>query len=167
SGGIQNIGCTARDLLNHGRDVREELKGHDAETLNEFFLSEQEKNPSFRFEIDRDNDNRLKRCFWADAISRRSYANFGDVVVFDTTYNTNKYSMIFAPFIGVNHHGQSIVFGSAFLSDETFESFVWLFTKWLSAMPTGAPKLLIIDQDPAIAKAIRHSLPHTFHRLCI
>ena len=38
--------------------------------------------------------------------------------MFDTTYNTNKYGMIFAHLIGVNHHCQTIVFGCALLSDE-------------------------------------------------
>ena len=52
--------------------------------------------------------------------SRGEHINFfGDVVIFDTTYNTNRYGMIFAPLTGVNHHGQTIIFGCGFLSDET------------------------------------------------
>ncbi|KAK9943483.1 hypothetical protein M0R45_009090 [Rubus argutus] len=72
--------------------------------------------------------------------------------------------MIFAPIIGVNHHGQTIVFGCAFLSDETFDWFVWLLKTWLRAMPRGAPNVIITDQDQAMTKAIAHILPNTFHR---
>ncbi|KAH9795178.1 protein FAR1-RELATED SEQUENCE [Citrus sinensis] len=47
----------------------------------------------------------------AVAIQRVAYKDFGDVVTFDTTYLINKYDMSFAPFIGVNHHDQSILLG--------------------------------------------------------
>ncbi|XP_048321097.1 protein FAR1-RELATED SEQUENCE 9-like [Ziziphus jujuba] len=45
--------------------------------------------PSFMFEIDADDECKLKRCFWSDLVCRRAYGCFGDVVVFNTTYNTN------------------------------------------------------------------------------
>ena len=93
---------------------------------------------------------------------------FGDVVVFDTTYNTNKYLMIFAPFVGVNHHGQTIIFGCRLLSDEMTESFVWLFSKFLEAMLNHVtPTVIIIDQDAIISKAISMVLPFTLHRFCL
>ncbi|XP_024156293.1 protein FAR1-RELATED SEQUENCE 5-like [Rosa chinensis] len=167
AGGIQNVGCIARDLRNFERDSREELKGHDATMLLEYLESEKEKKSSFCFEVDRDEENRLNRCFWADPTSRKAYYYFNDVVVFDTTYNTNKYRMIFAPIIGVNHHGQIIVFGCGLLSDEKTESFIWLLEQWLKAMPSGPPKVIITDQDPAIAKAIAQVLPLTLHRFCL
>ncbi|XP_052185219.1 protein FAR-RED IMPAIRED RESPONSE 1-like [Diospyros lotus] len=142
--------------------------GHDAETLIEHFTFEREKNPNFFFDYDTDSDNRMLRCFWADSESRRSYAFFGDVVVFDTTYNTNRYSMIFALFVGVNHHGQTIIFGCRLLSDEMIESFVWLFSKFLEAMPNQAtPVVIITDQDAAISKAISMLLPFTQHQFCL
>ncbi|KAL2491403.1 Protein FAR1-RELATED SEQUENCE 5 [Abeliophyllum distichum] len=87
--------------------------------------------------------------------------------MFDATYNTNKYSMIFTPFVGVNHHGQTILFACGLLSDKSTESFVWLFSKFLEAMCTQAPHIIITDQDVAIAKAISMVLPFTFHRYCL
>nr|XP_048321205.1 protein FAR1-RELATED SEQUENCE 5-like [Ziziphus jujuba var. spinosa] len=87
-------------------------------------------------------------------------------VVFDTTYNTNQYGMIFAPLVGVNNHGQTVLFTCAFLSDEKTESFVWLFELLKDSMPTNNPKIIITDQDPAMTKAIVQSLPNIFHRYC-
>ncbi|XP_024199802.1 protein FAR1-RELATED SEQUENCE 5-like [Rosa chinensis] len=75
--------------------------------------------------------------------------------------------MIFAPITGVNHHGQTIVFGCGLLSDEKSESFIWLLEQWLKAMPSGPSKVIITDQDPAIAKAIAQVLPLTLHRFCL
>lgn len=167
AGGIGNIGFIESDLRNAERDLRRVLAGHDADMLNEHFILEQEKNPAFTFTIKADNENKVTHCFWADATCRRAYQFYGDVVVFDTTYNTNRYSLIFAPLLGVNNHGQTTCFGFAFLNDETTESFCWLFEQWMKAMPVGHPKMIITDQDLAISKAIAQSLPNTFHRFCI
>ncbi|KAL8470378.1 hypothetical protein ACS0TY_033015 [Phlomoides rotata] len=99
------------------------------------------------------------RCFWSDAILRRYYNFFGDVVVFDRTYNTNKYRMIFTPLVGVNHHGQTIILNCGFFSDEKTESFVWLFSKLMEAMTKKTPGIIITDQDPAMTKAIAQVFP--------
>ena len=58
------------------------------------------------------------------ALVEKKYYLFGDVISFDTTYGTNKYSMIFAPFTGINHHRQSVTFGVGFLANEEVESIV-------------------------------------------
>jgi zinc finger SWIM domain-containing protein 3 len=62
------------------------------------------------------------------------YACFGDVVSFDTTFQTNKFEMPFAPILGTNNHKQTILLGAALLFDETIPSFVWLFESFLTAM---------------------------------
>ncbi|XP_022849843.1 protein FAR1-RELATED SEQUENCE 5-like [Olea europaea var. sylvestris] len=121
----------------------------------------------FYFDFDKDSDDKFVRCFWADSFSRRVYNFFGDVVVFNTTYNTNRYGMIFAPFTRVNHHGQTIIFGCGFLSDETIDSCVWLLGQWMNAMPRGALQMIITDQDSALTRAIAQVIPNTFHRYCI
>jgi hypothetical protein len=70
--------------------------------------------------------------FWTDAMTRKNYSLFGDVVSFDATYTTNQYNMIFATFTGVNHHLHNIFLGAAFLTNEKVESYVWLFKTFLS-----------------------------------
>ncbi|XP_073034950.1 protein FAR1-RELATED SEQUENCE 5-like [Primulina eburnea] len=166
-GGPEHVGCTERDIRNFEKKLRDEQKGIDAETLIEFFASEKDNNSSFFFDYETYSDKRFSMCFWADPVSRRANSVFGDVVLFDTTYNTNKYGMIFAPFVGVNHHHQTIVFGCGFLTDEKTQSFVWLFNKFIEAMPKGAPNVIITDQDPAMAKAIAQVFPKTVHRYCL
>ncbi|XP_073048393.1 protein FAR1-RELATED SEQUENCE 5-like [Primulina eburnea] len=167
SGEPEHVGFLERDIRNYEKSIRDEHKGIDAETLVDFFESEKEKSSLFFFDYETDSDNRFTRCFWADLVSRRDYTAFGDVVVFDTTYNTNKYGMVFAPFVGVNHHHQTILFGCGLLSDEKTDSFVWLLNKFLEAMCTGAPNIIITDQDPAMTKAIAQVFPQTTHRYCL
>ncbi|KAL8477183.1 hypothetical protein ACS0TY_029471 [Phlomoides rotata] len=166
-GGPENVGCTESDIRNYEQSLKELHKGHDVETLIFSFKSEKAKNSGFFFDYEVEANNKFIRCFWSDAVSRRYLDFFGDVVVFDTTYNTNKYGMIFAPFTGVNNHGQSIILGCGFLSDEKTESFVWLFSKLMRVMTKGPPGIIITDQDPAMAKATAQVFPQTFHRYCI
>ncbi|XP_058219912.1 protein FAR1-RELATED SEQUENCE 5-like [Rhododendron vialii] len=166
-GGLENVEFLPQDLYNDKRDMKNVVHGHDVNMLYEHFENEQQKNPGFRFTFERDDKDRMTHCFRADATSRKSYQYFGDVVVFDTTYYTNKYFLIFAPILGVNHHRKTPFIGCAFLSDEKTDSFVWFFNEWSKAMPGGPPKMIITDQDPAMTKANACDLPNMFHRYCI
>ena len=58
----------------------------------------------FFYAIQVDQENRITNFFWRDGRSKINYNSFRDVLCFDTTYQTNKYNMICAPFVGVNHH---------------------------------------------------------------
>ncbi|XP_008238369.1 PREDICTED: protein FAR1-RELATED SEQUENCE 5-like [Prunus mume] len=114
-----------------------------------------------------DSEGRMGNVFWSDARSRRAYGFFGDVVVFDTTFNKNRYRMVFAPLLGVNNHRQTVLFGCAFLTSETTDSFVWLLEEFKKAMPGEPPKMIITDQYAAMSKTIVVTLSTTFHRYCI
>ena len=106
------------------------------------------------------------RTFWSDAQSQMDYGVFGDVVVFDSTYRVNRYNLPFVPFIGVNHHWSTVVFGCGILSDETILSYVWLLEAFLEVMHQRHPRSLITDGDAAMARAIEIVLPAADHRLC-
>ena len=113
--------------------------------------------------MDMDDDGRLRNVFWADARSRAAYKYFGDVVTFDTTYLTNRYGMPFAPFVGVNHHGQSILLGAGLISSEDTETFTWLFNTWLTCMDGEAPNTIITNRDRDMIKAMSHVFPRNQH----
>ncbi|KAI5351245.1 hypothetical protein L3X38_004136 [Prunus dulcis] len=164
---LENVGFVKRDVYNYLRDVRGEVIRHDAELLKEHFLAKQEKNESFYFKMEVDLEGRMGNVFWLDARSRRAYWFFGDVVVFDTMFNTNPYGMVFVPLLGFNNHRQTVLFGCAFLTSETTDSFVWLLEEFKKAMPGEPPKMIITDQDVAKSKAIAITLLTTFHRYCI
>ena len=115
------------------------VKGHDGDMLHEYFKLEQANNPSFVFKIEADDEQKITRCFWANVMMRQAYKFYGDVVIFNTTYNTNCYGLIFAPLIGVNNHGQTIIFACAFLNKELIDYFVWLYNNFFEVMPGDAP----------------------------
>ena len=74
---------------------------------------------------------------------------------FYTTYQTNKYNLICAPFVGINYHWNNILFGCTFLINETIKSFIWLFVAFLTAMGGKQPISIFTDQDQAMANAIK------------
>ncbi|XP_021721481.1 protein FAR-RED IMPAIRED RESPONSE 1-like [Chenopodium quinoa] len=104
----------------------------------------------FFFDHCMDEHQRLTRVFWADAISRKKYSLFCDMITFDTTFDTNKYSMVFAPFTGVDNHGKCVTFGIGLLEKEDIESFEWLFETFLKAMNNCQPACIMTDQNPAM-----------------
>jgi zinc finger SWIM domain-containing protein 3 len=50
------------------------------------------------------------------------YNHFGDTIMFDTTYNTNRDARSPCVFLGLNHHKETIIFRAILLYDETIES---------------------------------------------
>ncbi|KAL6502585.1 hypothetical protein OROHE_024238 [Orobanche hederae] len=75
--------------------------------------------------------------------------------------------MPFSPFVGVNHHGQSILFGCGLLSREDIETYVWLFKSWLECMGGRAPRAIITDQCQSIKAAVAQAFPQSHHRFCL
>ncbi|XP_042509429.1 protein FAR1-RELATED SEQUENCE 6-like [Macadamia integrifolia] len=162
------LGCDAAvqttDLVDEHNQL--ELKEEEAEALQNYLCKMQLVSPSFFYLMDL-NNGRLRNVFWADGRSRASYGYFGDVVIFDTTYLMKKYDLSFAPFVGVNHHGQSVLLGCSLLVDESVESFVWLFKTWLTCMSGRSPSTIITDHNKALQKAIAEVLPETRHRMSL
>ncbi|XP_078156568.1 protein FAR1-RELATED SEQUENCE 5-like [Carex rostrata] len=165
--GKGNIRFKKKDISNLIVGDNAKLIGVDVHTTLMYFKQKQD-DPEFFYSILADEDGVVKNIFWVDGRGRRAYKEFAyhDVVTFDTTYQTNKYNMPFAPFIGVNHHRQSIIFGMALLKCETAENFCWLFKTFLEAMYDKHPSAIITDQDPAMRKAIEMIFPTIVHRCC-
>ncbi|KAG2705199.1 hypothetical protein I3760_05G041300 [Carya illinoinensis] len=168
AGGFEKLPFTEKDCRNYIDKARHLRLGKGgAGALSEYFTRMQYKNDGFFSLMDMDDEGRLRNVLWADARSRAAYKYFGDVVTFDTTYLTNRYGMPFAPFVGVNHHGQSILLGARLISSEDTVTFTWLFQTWLTCMNGEAPKAIITDQDRAMKNAISLVFPNSRHRFCL
>jgi hypothetical protein len=168
AGGYENLPFIEKDCRNFIYKERHLRLGQGgAKALHDYFTKMQAMSDGFYSVMDLDDESRVRNVFWADARSRASYESFGDVITFDTTYLTNRYGMPFAPFVGVNHHGQSMLFGAGLISSENTENFVWLFQTWLKCMKGRAPSAIITDQDRAMKNAISRVFPRTRHRYCL
>ncbi|KAK4348029.1 hypothetical protein RND71_034368 [Anisodus tanguticus] len=165
-GGISNVGFTERDCRNYMRSSKQRTLGGDPQTLLDYLKQKHLENPSFFYAVQGDEDHCMSNIFWADPKARSNFAYFGDTVTFDTTYRSNRYRLPFAPFTGINHHGQPVLFGCALLINESEASFSWLFRTWLTAMCWKPPVSITTDHDRVIRLAVSQVFPETRHRFC-
>ncbi|PVH66623.1 hypothetical protein PAHAL_1G300200 [Panicum hallii] len=146
---------------------RLKLQPGDSEALRLFFTRMQAKNANFFNVIDLDDEGCIRNVFWADARSRAMYEYYSDVITLDTSYVVSKHDMPLATFIGVNHHGQSVLMGCALLSDETAETYSWLLKAWIACMSGNLPKAIVTDYCRGIQSAVAEVIPGVRHRMCL
>ena len=72
--------------------------------------------------------------------------------------------MILCVIILVDNHNRSWLAATALISDETKDTFAWLFTKATGGL---IPSLLYTDADPAMIAAVHNSWPTTKHHFCL
>lgn len=77
----------------------------------------------------------------------------------ETICLTDKYEVPLVSFVGVNHHGQSMLLGCGLVAGGTIESYTWLFKAWLTCMLGCPPQAIITDQCAALHTAIADVFP--------
>ncbi|XP_019158224.1 PREDICTED: protein FAR1-RELATED SEQUENCE 5-like [Ipomoea nil] len=92
-GDYSEVGPTVVGFKNVRRDLRDFILGADAQILVHNLVKKQEMCPAFAFEYEVDEDEQMSRLFWANPVSKKNFAAFGDVVSFDATYSTNMYDL--------------------------------------------------------------------------
>ncbi|RYQ80893.1 hypothetical protein Ahy_Scaffold1g106991 isoform B [Arachis hypogaea] len=168
AGGHRELNFIEKDVRNYiSREVQNVSEQENAKEFGKYLLRMKEKNQNFFFELELEEDQSIKLTFWADARSRSAFEYFGDVISFDTTYNTNRYNLVCGSFVGVNHHGQSTLLGCSLMKNKEIESFKWLFQCWLRCMGRNTPKGFLTDQCASMKKALEACMPTIIHRWCI
>ncbi|KAK9121031.1 hypothetical protein Syun_018648 [Stephania yunnanensis] len=137
------------------------LEEGDAEAIRQYFMNQRKQNYNFFQSTDIDNQGCLRHVFWADARAKAAYQYYGDVISFDATSLVKKSNVPFVSFVGVNNHGESVVLGCGLLSDDTVDSYEWLFTAWLTCMAGRPPHAIITTQCPSIQAAVAKVFPPT------
>ncbi|ESQ27029.1 hypothetical protein EUTSA_v10018210mg [Eutrema salsugineum] len=135
--------------------------------LQDFFFRIQLTNPNFLYLMDLGDDGSLRNVFWIDPRARAAYSHFADVVVFDTTCLSDTYELPLVAFVGINHHGDSILLGCGLVADQSYETYVWLFRAWLTCMLGRPPQTFITEQCKAMQSAVSEVFPRAHHRLSL
>lgn len=165
-GGTGNSDSSAREAkktsANHDHL---NLRKGDTQAIYNYLCRMQLTNPNSFYVMDLRNDGRLRNVFWIDARCRAAVAYFSDVVFFDNTYLSNKYEVPLVAFVGMNHHGQSVLLGCGLLAGETMQSYVWLFKAWLTTCtPEQTPQTIITDRCQILQNAVAEVFPKSLHR---
>lgn len=168
----ENDGLDDEDIvdINNGILVKRRRENHIGSdwysVLFDYFQIKQAEDTGFFYAVEVDNGSCMS-IFWADGRSRFSCSQFGDAIIFDTSYRKGIYLVPFATFIGINHNRQPVLLGCALIADESEKSFTWLFQTWLRAMSGRCPLSIIADQDDVIQQAIIQVFPGTHHRFSL
>ncbi|KAL2619859.1 hypothetical protein R1flu_000064 [Riccia fluitans] len=91
---------------------------HDATEVLKTLKDKCDRDSDFFFDFTVDEEGRLENLLWVHNKAKSAAGRFGDVVVFDTSYQLNQYQMQFGFFVGINNHGQSILTGAGLLWNE-------------------------------------------------
>ena len=168
TGKYSRVGFVRKDLYNMSCCEKKKMiaKG-DANTTIGIMEKRKRDDPEFYFDYKLGKGGKLLHLFWCDSQSRQDYADFGDVLVFDSTYKTNRYAMPFIPFVGINNHRQTTVFACAIVSDEKEVTYKWLLETFLKAMYQQKPKGIITDGDAAMIAAVGKVFAGVWYRVCM
>ncbi|XP_077221937.1 protein FAR1-RELATED SEQUENCE 5-like [Tasmannia lanceolata] len=159
-------GLSTNQVIAHLRAKRKNNLGQEAVLVANHLQKKRSEDPNFFFSMELEMDGTFRSMFWVDARARDAYMTFNDVIIFYGTYKTNRLSLPFASFTGLNHHKQSTLFGSTLLADKTDETFCWVFEQWLTYMHGRAPGVIITVMDLAMKNAIKRVFPDTHHKFC-
>ncbi|KQK18713.1 hypothetical protein BRADI_1g44241v3 [Brachypodium distachyon] len=166
-GGMSALPYTKKDVSNYRTAIRNESNQNDMMMVIEFFRKRQMEDPRFYYAFRVDDEHKVQNIFWANGNCRKFYDLYGDCISFGTTYKTNKYNLLFAPFVGITGHANNCLFACAILQNEIVETFTWLFEEFLQCMGGKMPLTIITDQDVAMKQAIPNVFTQTKHRNCL
>ncbi|XP_052117579.1 protein FAR1-RELATED SEQUENCE 5-like [Arachis duranensis] len=151
AGSPSNLGFSEKDLRNYiTTRLRTSNVNADVKKMMNYFMRMKDINPNFFYAVKLDEECKFRSAVWVDARGRASYGYYRDVVSVDSTYSTNR----------------STLLGCALLGNEEIPSYEWVFSQWVKCMGTALQQI-ITDQCRSIFRAIRNALPDTHHRWCI
>ncbi|KAM6585971.1 hypothetical protein CsatB_012973 [Cannabis sativa] len=169
SGGNGTSNPIARDATGMFPDHPNQLniRRGDTQALYNYLCRMQLTNPNFFYLMDLNEEGRLRNVFWIDARSRAACGYFSDVIYLDNTYMSSKFEIPLVAFVGINHHGQSVLLGCGLLAGETTESYIWLFKAWLTCTLGHSPQTIITDRCKTLSSVIAEVFPRCHHRFSL
>ncbi|XP_022040733.1 protein FAR1-RELATED SEQUENCE 5-like [Helianthus annuus] len=162
--GFENVGATIDDCKNFRARIHSYIEEYDTNMVINRLTDKKQFMVDYSFVHSVDENKCLTGLFWADGLCKRNYAEFGDVISFDATFKTNKYKMVFVPFIGIDNHCRNVTLRAGLLASESIESYKWLLQSFLDSFGKQ-PKVVVTDQDPAMKQAIEAVFDKSRHKL--
>ncbi|XP_047979076.1 protein FAR1-RELATED SEQUENCE 5-like [Salvia hispanica] len=156
-GRFGRVGCNVGDIRNASRDIKAYAHGIDVQMVLDDMARKKELSDAFTYEYEVNDSNKLVALFWCDGLMKRNYHMCGDIVAFDSTYNTNMYCMIFTPFTGKDNPGRPVTFAAGLVCSEKTGAFAWLFKHFVECMGV-APKMIVTDQDLVPGRLLRDEI---------
>ena len=123
----------------------------DAFKLMEILNTDAEDRKSF-YDVQTLN-NEFKGISFMTQRMIRMANSFSDVLIVDTTHNTNRFNLPLFDIALINNHGKTITCFVGLLPDQKYDSFVWAFQNFKKQIQVY-PKVIFSDEDEALRKGI-------------
>ncbi len=95
------------------------LTGPQAMQLKDLLDTRKQSDTELRYEMLLGDNATFRSVFWMTGRQRALCQKFGDVMVFDSTYQTNDLALPLACFVGITGNGLNVLLACAIISDET------------------------------------------------
>jgi len=135
----------------------QETFGKPEEDVNRFVeiaLTDVKNNGGF-FYFETNQQGQFSKSLYVSKTMEIYSKKFLDVVIIDSTYKRNRFNLPIVNILGVNNLGQNILLGFALLTNETKESYDWIFKK-LKLIWKKDPINVICDECQAINSSMTH-----------
>src|SRR5205814_395010 len=99
-------------------------------------------------------------------IQRELYSKYNDVVILDTTYNTNRFQMMLCIITVIDNNYKTRIIACAIIEDETLDTY-WRIFDTIPTETGVCPGVIFTNSDPAMIWSIKEIYPNTQHLLCI
>ncbi len=126
------------------------------------YLSEQQF--SFHYNVDA-TDQSLCKILFVSPVMKQNYKDFGDIVLIDATYQTNIYKAPLVLFTGIGVDGKNLLFGMAFINNESFGTYEWLLQQFFQ-IHEKKPSIVVTDGDLAICSVMDSYSTEFNHFIC-
>ena len=101
------------------------------------------------FFYEKDQESKFQRGLYISKVMSIYSKKFLDVIIIDSTYKRNRFNLPLVNVIGINNLGQNIILAFALLSNETKESYDWVFKK-LKLAWKNEPLNIVCDECPSL-----------------
>ena len=104
--------------------------------------------------------------FFSTSSMIRNAKTFSDIIICDTTFGMNRFSMPLMLIIGVNHEFANVILAFALTRSEEAKNFMWVFQRYKEVVHKADPRIVVTDACPSFNKAVQEEFPSSQHVLC-
>ncbi|XP_076909941.1 putative protein FAR1-RELATED SEQUENCE 10 [Bidens hawaiensis] len=157
--------CITRDINNVVKVLRDQDKIGDTpmQVLENFLQTH-----GFTFYTwENPSTNRTENVFFSHEKSHTMWRVFPDLLLIDTTYNTNMYKWSFVQFVGVTSTSKSFCIAHAVIFREQECNFTWALERLKDMLvDCREPRVILTDRDQALMNACETVFPNATKNLC-
>lgn len=110
----------------------------------------------------------IQDIYWTRPDSIKLFKTFPIMLIFDSTYKTNKYRLPILKFVSVTSTKMTFSGGLAFLESKKEDNVTWALEacKTMFKDQQNMPNVIVIDRDTALMNSVARVFPTSYALLC-